>query len=76
MPTVAPPAQTETAHPGDTAPQRRAERAPAPTEAPGDAAPGERPSDRRATGTWVQATDASGTVRSKREMPEPDSPGG
>ena len=43
---------------------------------PADSAPDATPSEQRATATWVEATDASGTVRSKREMPEPDSPGG
>jgi hypothetical protein len=28
------------------------------------------------TDTWGQATDAAGTVRATRDMPEPDSPGG
>ena len=75
MPTEAPRTRPETAQPSDASPQR-VERPAAPADAAGDAVPGERPSDQRATATWVQATDASGTVTSKREMPEPDSPGG
>jgi hypothetical protein len=34
------------------------------------------PEEERATAPWVQATDEGGTVRAKREMPEPDSLGG
>jgi len=76
MPTEPPPpARSETGNPGDAGPQRT-EQTSAPADASGDVDPGERPSDRRAAAPWVQSADASGTVRSQREMPEPDSPGG
>jgi hypothetical protein len=75
MPTEAPRTRPETAQPSEASPQR-VERPAAPADAASDAVPDERPSDRRATATWVEDSDASGTVRSKREMPEPDSPGG
>lgn len=45
---------------------------PGPAEASADAVPG----DQRATAVWVEAADASGTLKATRDMPEPDSPGG
>ena len=53
--------------PKDTSPPR--------SEAPPEAPPEDR-QEQDGTATWVQSTDATGTVKSTREVPEPDSLGG
>jgi hypothetical protein len=71
MPAEVPPARPEGPPSDDATPRKTGK----PPEA-ADVASDTTPSEQRATATWVQSTDASGTVTSKREVPEPDSPGG
>lgn len=72
MSTEVPHARDDHGRPDDAA-LRRAGRSPDP---PHPAAAEPPASEQRATATWVQASDASGTVRASKEVPEPDSLGG
>lgn len=71
MPTEVPHAQDDHGRPDDAALRRAGHSSdpPPPTTEPSA-------SEQRATATWVQASDASGTVRASKEVPEPDSLGG